>query len=635
MKKGKIWILVSALLALTMLLAACNGGTTTKTTTIVTGSVSQPTGATSTVPTSTTVTQPTTVTTTATNPNTPQYGGTLRFAWGSTLYFDPLISAIGGGTADMVYEKLITADWAKGPEGTNEFNFAVPWVAPQYRTGQLAESWQIVDLNTVTFPIRHGVNFQNKAPANGKELTAADVAYSYQRGQKDTRFQFYGFVEWTDTAGLATARTTAKGLGRTDAEIDNWITYLKSVNYPFYAAKACVATDKWTVTYRILNPSNTILDDTTWFFVEASDDAKYQMQDWHNACGTGPWIVSDVVADSSITWIKNPNYWMKDPIHPQNQLPYFDKELGIIISDAKVAQSALRTHKIDFMTVDWDIAIQMTQSNPEFLSKKIAPTGAYALFMRTDIAPFNDVRVRQAISMGIDRDAVVANYYKGNAYVDAWPVLPGLPGYTPRDQMPADVKQLYEYHPDLAKQLLAAAGYPNGITFECNVPGDAPADIEHLTLLVEQWKTAGITVNMNVQEHGLWTSQAFSFTYKNSFYTWWGNTEPTSAMNYANGAGPLIYNFSHANDPLAVQNYAAYLKITDPIAAAEALRQEYLREDKLVWEVPLPTRTTVTLWQPYLKGFNAEVSMGPSTQMGGSSRTKFFWFDQAVKALYQ
>ena len=632
----KYLILVTAILTIASLfLSACTSKTPTSQTTLVTGVVSTTTTGSTATTTAPTTSQPTTTTTPTQNSNEPQYGGTLRFAWGSTLYFDPLISAIGGGTSDMVYEKLITADWAKGPEGTNEFSFAVPWVAPQYRTGQLAETWNIVDLNTVTYPIRHGITFQNKAPANGKELTANDVAYSYQRGQKDTRFQWYGFVEWTDTAGLATARDAAKKLGRTDAEVDNWITYLKGVNYPFYATKACVATDKWMVTYKVLHPSNGVLDDATWFFVEASDDAKYQMQDWHNACGTGPWIVSDVVADSSITWVKNPNYWMNDPIHPANKLPYFDKQLGIIISDAKVAQSALRTHKIDFMTVDWDIAIQMKQSNPEFLSKKIAPTGAYALFMRTDIAPFNDVRVRQAISMGIDRDAIVENYYKGNAYVDAWPVLPGLPGYTPRDQMPADVAQLYEYHPDKAKQLLADAGYPNGITFECNVPATAPADIEHLTLLAEQWKTAGITVNMNVMEAGLWTSQAFSFTYKNSFYTWWGNTEPTSAMAYANGGGPLIYNFSHAIDPLAVQNYANYLKMNDPVAAAEYLRTEYLREDTLVWEVPLPTRTTVTLWQPYLKGFNAEVSMGPSTQMGGSSRTKFFWFDQKIKALYQ
>jgi peptide/nickel transport system substrate-binding protein len=546
-----------------------------------------------------------------------------------------LISSIGAGTADMVYEKLVTADWAKGPAGTNEFNFGVPWVAPQYQTGQISESWEIVNLSTMVLRIRQGMRFQSKAPANGKELTANDVVYSYQRGQKDTRFVFYGFVEWTNTAGLDKARVDAKTAGRTDAEFDAWVVYLKSVNYPFYAPKSCVAKDKWTVEYRMLNPNKPIFEDAAWFFVESSEGAAYDMQNWKNACGTGPWIVSDVVADSSVTWIKNPNYWMKDPVHPGKQLPYLDGLVGVVIPDAKIAQSALRTHKIDFMTVDWDVAIQMTGSNPELSSKKIAPTGAYVMFMRTDIAPFNDVRVRQAIAMGIDRDAVVRDYYKGNAFVDAWPVLPGLPGYTPREKMPPDVRQLYEYHPDLSKKLLAEAGFPNGITFDCQIGAPYVVDIEHLTLLAEQWKTAGITVNIAPIEPGLGTTLVFTFAYKNSVYTWWGNSAPADAMLYANGGGPDIYNFSHARDPLAVQAMSAYAKMTNQTEAYEFLRQEYLRTNKLVWQVPLPTRSAVILWQPYLKGFRGEVSMGPSVQLGGSSRVKFFWIDQKIKASYK
>jgi peptide/nickel transport system substrate-binding protein len=632
----KYLVLVTAILTIASLfLSACTKKTPTSQTTLVTGVVSTTTSSavTTTAPTSTAL--PTTTTAT-TDPNAPQYGGTLRFAWGTTLYFDPLISSIGGGQADMVYEKLVEADWAKGPEGTNEFSFGTSWVAPQYQKGQIAESWQIVDLNTMVINIRQGIRFQNKAPANGKELTANDVVYTYQRGQKDTRFVFYSFVDWTNTAGLDKARSDAKVAGRTDAEFDAWVSYLKSVKYPFYSTKSCIAKDKWTVEYRMLNANKPIFEDAAWFFIESSEGAAYDMQNWRNSCGTGPWIVSDVVADSSVTWVKNPNYWMDDPVHPGNRLPYLDGEIGIIIPDAKVAQSALRTHKIDFMTVDWDIAIQMKSTNPEFLSRTISPTGAYVMFMRTDIAPFNDVRVRQAIAMGIDRDAIVRDYYKGNAFVDAWPVLPGLPAYTPRDQMPEDVRQLYEYHPDKAKALLAEAGYPNGITFDCQIAANAVLDIEHLTLLSEQWKTAGITVNVAPIEPGLGTTLVFTFAYKNAVYTWWGNSAPADAMVYANNGGLNdIYNFSHARDPLALQAMSTYAKITDSVEAYEFLRQEYLRTDKLVWQVPLPTRSAVTLWQPYLKGFKGEVSMGPSSQLGGSGRTKFLWFDQKIKAQYK
>jgi len=633
--KKLIVLVVTVLTIAALVLAACKTSeTTTPTSQTVTGTVhtTAPT-TTGTVP--TTTAQTTTAPPTS-SPDEPQYGSTIRFAWGTTLYFDPLISSIGAGTADMVYEKLIEADWSKGPAGTNEFGFGVPWVAPQYVKGHLAESWQVADLTTLILNIRHGVRFQNKAPANGKEMTANDVVYSYQRGQKDTRFVFYGFTEWTNTAGMDKARADAKAAGRTDAEFDAWVAYLKGVKYPFYAPRACIAKDKWTVEYRLLSAPKPIFEDAQWFFIESSEGAAYDMQNWRNACGTGPWIVSDVVADSSVTWVKNPNYWMEDPVHPGNQLPYLDGELGIIIPDAKVAQSALRTHKIDFMTVDWDVAIQMLNTNPELKSRKLSPTGAYVMFMRTDIAPFNNVKVRQAISMGIDRDAIVRDYYKGNAVVDAWPVLPDMPAYTPRAQMPEDVRELYEYHPDKAKQLLAEAGYPNGITFDCQIGATYVVDIEHLTLLVEQWKTASINVNIAPIEPGLGTTLVFTYAYKNAVYTWWGNSSPTDAMVYANNGGLAdIYNFSRARDPLALDFMSRYSKMTDTTAAYEALRQEYLRTNKLVWQVPLPTRTTVTLWQPYLMGFHGEMSMGPSLQLGGSGRVKFLWIDKDIQAQYK
>ena len=61
------------------------------------------------------------------------------------------------------------------------------------------------------------------------------------------------------------------------------------------------------------------------------------------------------------------------------------------------------------------------------------------------------------------------------------------------------------------------------------------------------------------------------------------------------------------------------------------MSDEYLREDALVWEVPVPTQVASTAWQPYLKGFNGEIGLGLTAEMGTDEIFKFLWVDQTLK----
>ena len=635
MTKKILYVVLTLVVILALGLSACSKTPTTTTPTSTTTTTSTTTSVVTTTAVQTT-TAPTTTTTTAADQ--PVYGGKINFVFGNyhaTGYFDPIISAVGGWTASVTYDKLVTGDWGKGPAGTNEFGYTTPYIPLNARAGAIAETWDIVDFTTVIFHIRHGVNFQAKAPANGKEVTAADVVYTYQKGLKDPRWTGYSFAEWSDAAGVAAKQQLSKNAGRTDAEIAAWVAELKSINFPFYAGGYMVATDKYTVKYRLLSPSSQIVDVASWLFVEPLEDAKYDMQDWHNACGTGAFIVSDMVPDSSVTWTRNPNYWMTDPVHPGNKLPYVSTLNGIIIIDQATQISALRTHKVDALGVDWDKAISLKSTNPELLSHVSSPTGGIVIFMRTDIAPFKDVKVRQALCMGIDRDSIINNYYKGNAVPDAWPVLPGVSGYTPVSQMPTEVRQLYEYHPDLAKKLLSDAGYPSGFTTEIVIYQSDP-DVELLTLVAEQLKSINVTATIKVVEGGTHTAVLYGYTYPQMIYTWWGNTSPSSVMGWAHGGVTTsIYAFSHPVDPLAVTAYSEWAAMKDPIAADTYLKKEYLREDLLAWEVPLPTRTGSVMWAPYLKGYHGEVCMGLTTEMGTDEIWKYFWVDPALKTKYQ
>jgi len=70
------------------------------------------------------------------------------------------------------------------------------------------------------------------------------------------------------------------------------------------------------------------------------------LEDWRHAIGTGPWMLTDFVPDSSSTYKKNPSYWQKDPLRPEYSMPYMDGYRVIVIPDTATAMSAIATHKI-------------------------------------------------------------------------------------------------------------------------------------------------------------------------------------------------------------------------------------------------------------------------------------------------
>ena len=92
------------------------------------------------------------------------------------------------------------------------------------------------------------------------------------------------------------------------------------------------------------------------------------------------------------------------------------------------------------------------------------------MVLRTDQKPFDDIRVRRALNMAVNKEEIVKTYYNGNAELFAYPMHPAYEGYyEPLSAMPDSVKELFTYNPEKAKKLLAEAGYPNGFTFKVQV----------------------------------------------------------------------------------------------------------------------------------------------------------------------
>ena len=228
----------------------------------------------------------------------PQYGGTLTPA----LCYEPQgVDSTVGGAQDLasgVVEKLGQGDW-----GINRdvYGFVIPFdsIPEVAMKGSLAESWDISpDERTYTFHIRKGVYWHNKAPMNGRELTAYDVEYNYHR-------------------------LTGTGSGFTEPTP-------KQANLNALSFESITATDKGTLVIKLKEPyfgALGILTDDSHIFIFPPEVIQEHgdANDWRNLVGTGPYMLTDLVDGSSITYEKNPDYWGYDEKYPENRLPYIDQ----------------------------------------------------------------------------------------------------------------------------------------------------------------------------------------------------------------------------------------------------------------------------------------------------------------------
>jgi peptide/nickel transport system substrate-binding protein len=532
----------------------------------------------------------------------PKYGGVFIQVGGDPLYFD---SGFGHqyGAFPLYYtnEKLIVGDWAKGPAGTDETTFTAGYLfpAPHIITGLLLEDWEIIDGQTVIMHVRQGVRWHDKPPVNGREFDADDVVYSMKYLWNTPRSFYRGVIPWD--------------------------TYIESLT----------ATDKWTVVLEA-KPGKLAMVYEYGFgqmmlppreVIEEYGD----MMDWKNVIGTGPFELVDYVTGSSLTYERNPNYWRKDPLLPDNQLPYVDGITHLVIPDASTQMAALRTGKVDLLAVGWENAADVQRTNPELEYSRYLTTYCTAIFFRVDKPelPFYDIRVRRALSMAVNQQEMADTYYGGEAELITSPLAnlrewADVGVLTPFEELPESTRELFEYHPDKAKELLTEAGYPNG--FAATIPAYAGlADL--LSIVKAYWADVGVDLTIDVKEFGAFAAIGNNLTHKELYvwpgvggaypftFYWW---TPESSFNYSQVYDPVIKETIDWFDG----NYFNY-------------EEKYPRYKEFVlylldqaYELQLPGQYAYMFWQPWLKNYHGEreVAYGSAMDVG-----IYIWIDQDLK----
>jgi len=241
--------------------------------------------------------------------------------------------------------------------------------------------------------------------------------------------------------------------------------------------------------------------------------------------------------------------------------------------------------------------------------------------------PWYDINVRHALMMGVDLQTIADTFYSGEADIYHYPTDPGPESVdyrVPMDELPADVQELYTYQPEKAKQLLEAAGYGDGFTLElvCRVQ-----DIDLLSIFKDYWEKIGVNLVIDAKEYAIWNSMVRSRSYKHSVLS-------STATHVAFDLVDLIDPADSINNRCLVkcdECIKAYEEIWGTLDWDEQCRifkdlTPYILEQ--AWEIPTPGYYWYTVWQPWLKNYHGEYSVGNSSD---NNWGKWVWIDQDLK----
>jgi len=626
MKNKALLIVLSFLVLISMVLFSCTK--TTSTTQATTSSTTKP-------PITTSVSTSTTVTTGNwwDKLGTPVYGGTLNLQTSNldNISLDPL-DPRGMGAA---YERLFTASWTVD---RSVFSFQGMYIPPEYMQGWLAESWEKIDPVTIVVKLKKGVHWSNKEPTNGREFNADDVVYNYHR-------------------------ITGTGSGFTSPHpiLGSMVAYISGVK----------ALDKYTVEFKFKSPSAFSLYDifapqvniappewlkkygTNVFTMpgppgggppggsppppgggepapgEQPATQTTQATDWHTFSTTAAYMISDFVPSNKLTYTKVTDYYGYDERFPQNRLPYIDTINYIAIADTATALAALRTGKIDFIASGRGGGLtrsqieSLKQTNPE-VNVWWVPTDGPTISLRVDKEPFKDIRVRYALSMAIDRKTIAASYYRGT--IDGVPcalISPTQKGwYTPFEEWPSNIKEIYSFNPEKSKQLLTEAGYPKG--FKTNIIAASNSDLQLLQIVQSQFKDIGVDMEIKVMEE--FTKMDFVGGGHHDAMDWGaftgGAPNPWQQVTVLKTGDRQNYTFN--NDAKYDALYQKLTAATEEEEAKAIVKEMDLYAAEQCWMIFFFPVTVPTAVQQYVKGYQGE---GNPTMFFFSR----FWIDKSSK----
>jgi peptide/nickel transport system substrate-binding protein len=319
----------------------------------------------------------------------------------------------------------------------------------------LAESWQTPNDTTYIFKLRRGVKFHD-----GKDLTAEDVKYTF-----DTVL---------DPKGVAVWRANFDQVDKVEVVDPQTVRFTTKTPFPPLLGAMAIMRSSSIV------PTG------------ALERGKLDTQ----IVGTGPFKLTEYVPKDFFKLTKNKEYW-------GTPLPYLDEVTFKILLEEDARIAGLRGGSLDFGLISAE-GLQRVKSDANIVTSQ-APAGTlYVMFPNMTRKPWNDVRVRQAISLAMNRQDILDKVFASAAQLSG-PVATGHQDYYVQ---PTELATRYKQDLAKARQLLTDAGVANGQTLDLLVSVGEKNFPPIAVIFVEQMKQIGIDVKIRQVEGGVFSQQA-------------------------------------------------------------------------------------------------------------------------------
>lgn len=302
---------------------------------------------------------------------------------------------------------------------------------------ELAETWEIADDTQYVFHLRKGVRFHN-----GREMTADDVVFSLERAKRHI----------SSKAALENVRSVE-------------------------------ALDEYTVKITTESPYSTLMRNLTTSYTSILCKSAVENDELAEIVGTGPMIFTQY----------KPNY--QTVLTRNNE--YRDDKASVttltrrVIPDDSARTIALENGEIDYVSNLQSVDIERVKENPSLKTFETVSSNIAYLGFNTSKAPFNDIRVRQALHLATDKQKIIDSVYEGygTACKSVFPTT--LEGYN-------DELDLYPFDIERARKTLTASGYPDGFDMEIVLSSDDRSRMAQL--LQDDYKKIGVNITINQME---------------------------------------------------------------------------------------------------------------------------------------
>ncbi len=351
----------------------------------------------------------------------------------------------------------------------------------------LAESWEVADDGlSITFYLRQGATFSNGNPCDAAAVVASFERLQAEDSPRVSEYAGYAFEAVDDETVLVTS-----------AELN--VAMLTDFAYAWSA----------------------VVD------VSVADTLANQ------PVGTGPYTLSSWTPQQSLTLSANPSYWGEAPATSTVELR--------ILPEATSQATSLRAGDIDLMQVDEYSVIDQFSGDDSFQVMEFPMNGVQLMAMNCANEALSDARVRQAINLAVDKDALIEAVWWGYGEKIGSHYPSVLDGYV-------DCNDVYPYDPDAARELLAEAGYGDGLTLRMRLPESYPTYVSAGQVIADSLSQVGVACDIEIVEWSTWLDEVYTgHSYDLTVVGHTGRLDPATLLaRYASDSSENYFNY--AND---------------------------------------------------------------------------------------